>query len=115
MAGLPFKVLVVVSFMPVAFNALVPPALYGFDLDLANSAWIVTTLALLVIVPGLYLVLGFLCNLDKSEEIYQSVRRASYEPIATCIVLLHSPDRALGRRISMGAGILKAAAIAAGR
>lgn len=54
LGGVPFKVLVIVSLMPVAFNALVPPAVYGFDLDLANSAWIVTTLALLVIIPVLY-------------------------------------------------------------
>ncbi len=58
MDGLAFKVLVVLSFMPVAFNALVPPALYGFDLDLANSGWIVTTLALIVIVPALLFTLG---------------------------------------------------------
>lgn len=58
MDGLGFKVLVVLSFMPVAFNALVPPALYGFDLDLANSGWIVTTLALLVIVPALSVALA---------------------------------------------------------
>lgn len=57
LGGLPFYVLVVVSVMPVAFNALVPPALYGFDLDLANSAWVVTTLALLLVVPLLYFVL----------------------------------------------------------
>ena len=43
--------------MPVAFNALVPPAIFGFDLDLANSAWIVTTASLIVIVPALYFVL----------------------------------------------------------
>ena len=58
MGGLPFNVVVIVSFMPVAFTALVPPAIYGFDLDLANSAWIVTTLALAVIVPALFAVLG---------------------------------------------------------
>ncbi|WP_455383258.1 AEC family transporter [Salinispira pacifica] len=55
--GTAFKVLVILSVMPVAFNALVPPALYGFDLDLANSAWITTTLALVVIIPALYLIL----------------------------------------------------------
>jgi predicted permease len=55
--GIPFKMLVVLSFMPVAFNALVPPAIFGFDLDLANSAWIVTTASLIVIVPVLYFVL----------------------------------------------------------
>lgn len=55
--GIAFKVLVIVSVMPVAFNALVPPVVYGFDLDLANSAWIVTTLALPVILPILYVLL----------------------------------------------------------
>lgn len=55
--GIAFKVLVIVSVMPVAFNALVPPVMYGFDLDLANSAWIVTTLALPVILPILYVLL----------------------------------------------------------
>jgi predicted permease len=55
--GVPFKMLVVLSFMPVAFNALVPPAIFGFDLDLANSAWIVTTASLVVILPVLYFVL----------------------------------------------------------
>ena len=55
--GLPFKMLVVLSVMPVAFNALVPPAMFGFDLDLANSAWIVTTASLAVVVPLLYVLL----------------------------------------------------------
>lgn len=55
--GIPFRMLVVLSVMPVAFNALVPPAIFGFDLDLANSAWIVTTASLVVIVPVLYLIL----------------------------------------------------------
>jgi len=57
MGGVPLKVTVVLAFMPVAFNALVPPAIYGFDLDLANSAWIATTASLAVILPLLYLVL----------------------------------------------------------
>jgi len=55
--GTAFKMLVVLSVMPVAFNALVPPALYGFDLDLANAAWLVTTAALIVLVPLLSILL----------------------------------------------------------
>ncbi|TVR02614.1 MAG: hypothetical protein EA403_08600 [Spirochaetaceae bacterium] len=58
MNGVPLKVIVIASFMPSAFLALVPPALYGFDLDLANSAWLVTTLAVIGIVPLLFLVLA---------------------------------------------------------
>lgn len=55
--GVAFKVLVVLSFMPVAFNALVPPVVYDFDLDLANSAWVVTTLAIIPLLPALYALL----------------------------------------------------------
>lgn len=56
--GVAFNVYVVLCFMPVAFNALVPPVVYGFDLDLANSAWVVTTVAMVPILPLLYLLLG---------------------------------------------------------
>jgi hypothetical protein len=57
-AGLALKVIVVLSLMPVAFNALVPPAIYGFDLDLANSAWIVSTATLVIVLPFLFLTLA---------------------------------------------------------
>ena len=55
--GLAFRVAVALSAMPVAFNALIPPALYHLDEDLANSCWLVTTAMLAVVVPALYLVL----------------------------------------------------------
>jgi len=55
--GLPLKVSVVLASMPVAFTALVPPTLYGLDVDLANTNWFVTTTLLLVVVPVLSLVL----------------------------------------------------------
>ncbi len=55
--GLAFNVLIILSVMPVAFNALIPPVVYGFDLDLANSAWVVTTSAVGAILPLLYIVL----------------------------------------------------------
>ena len=58
-SGLPLKIMAIVSTMPVAFNAMVPPAIYGFDLDLANSAWIISTALLAVIVPALFLVFGY--------------------------------------------------------
>lgn len=54
MEGIPMKVLIMLSFMPVAFTALLPPTLYGFDLDLANSGWIVTTFFMLIVLPVLY-------------------------------------------------------------
>lgn len=57
--GLPLKVAIILSCMPAAFSALVPPAIYGFDLDLANSAWMVSTALLAIIVPALYLVFRY--------------------------------------------------------
>jgi hypothetical protein len=54
--GLPLKVAIILSCVPVAFSALIPPAIYGFDLDLANSAWMVSTAFLAVVVPVLFLV-----------------------------------------------------------
>lgn len=55
--GLPLKASVVLASMPVAFTAMVPPTLYDLDVDLANTAWFVTTALLLVVVPGLWLLL----------------------------------------------------------
>ena len=55
--GLPLNVIVIVAVMPVAFNSLVPPAIYGFDLDLANSAWMISTALLALIVPALFAVI----------------------------------------------------------
>ncbi|WP_303996728.1 hypothetical protein [Desulfovibrio piger] len=46
--------------MPVAMTALVPPALFGLDVDMANALWIFSTLALVVILPVLYFVLPLL-------------------------------------------------------
>ncbi|MCB2173330.1 hypothetical protein KQH65_11380 [archaeon] len=55
--GLPLKVSVILASMPVAFTALVPPTLYDLDVDLANTAWFVTTGLLLLVVPALWLLL----------------------------------------------------------
>jgi hypothetical protein len=49
--GLPLKVVLILSSMPVAFNALIPPSIYNLDLDLANSCWFFTTAMLVVILP----------------------------------------------------------------
>ncbi len=54
MDGTPMKVLIILSFMPVAFTALLPPTLYGFALDLAKSGWIVTTVFMLIVLPAIY-------------------------------------------------------------
>lgn len=55
--GLPLKVVLILSSMPVAFNALIPPSLYDLDLDLANSCWFVTTVLLILVLPVLLLVM----------------------------------------------------------
>ncbi|THB76180.1 MAG: hypothetical protein D6B25_10225 [Desulfobulbaceae bacterium] len=55
--GTPFKVVMILSSMPVAFNALVAASLYELDLDLANSLWLTTTLSLVVVLPILYFCL----------------------------------------------------------
>ena len=56
--GLPLKVVLVLSSMPVAFNALIPPSLYALDLDMANSCWLISVLGLSVLLPALHLLLG---------------------------------------------------------
>ncbi|MCU0595341.1 MAG: hypothetical protein MUC98_07770 [Desulfobacterota bacterium] len=58
--GLPLKVVIILSSMPVAFNALIPPSIYDLDLDLANSCWFFTTALLIIILPLLLLVLSMI-------------------------------------------------------
>lgn len=55
--GLPLKVVLILSSMPVAFNALIPPSIYDLDLDLANSCWFVTTALLAIVLPVLLFVI----------------------------------------------------------
>ena len=56
--GLPLKVVLILSSMPVAFNALIPPSIYDLDLDLANSCWFFTTAALAVVLPLLLMLVN---------------------------------------------------------
>lgn len=56
--GLPLKVVLILSSMPVAFTALVPPSIYDLDIDLANACWLTSTLALIIIIPWLYFLTG---------------------------------------------------------
>ncbi len=58
--GLPLKVVLILSSMPVAFNALIPPSIYNLDLDLANSCWFFTTAMLLVVLPVLLLIINMI-------------------------------------------------------
>jgi predicted permease len=58
--GLPLKVVLILSSMPVAFNALIPPSIYNLDLDLANSCWFFTTALLVVVLPMLLMVVNMI-------------------------------------------------------
>jgi len=59
-AGLPLKVILILSCMPVAMNALVPPALFSLDLHLANACWIFSTLALCLVLPTIFAIMRLL-------------------------------------------------------
>ena len=54
--GLPLKVVLILSCMPVGFTAMVPPTIYELDVDLANATWLVTNLLLVVVVPILFIL-----------------------------------------------------------
>lgn len=58
--GLPLKVVLIASSMPVAFTALVAASIYDLDLDLANSCWLITTGSLVVVLPWLFYLLTLL-------------------------------------------------------
>jgi hypothetical protein len=58
--GLPLKVVMILSSMPVAFNALIPPSIYDLDLDLANACWFFTTSALMVVLPVLLMLVSMI-------------------------------------------------------
>lgn len=58
--GLALKVVSILSCMPVAMTALVPPTLFDLDVDLANACWIISTIGLIVVLPCLMLGLPLL-------------------------------------------------------
>ena len=58
--GLPLKIVIILSSMPVAFSALIPVSIYDLNLDLANSCWLVTTLSLIVTLPLLFYIINLI-------------------------------------------------------
>lgn len=58
--GLPLKVVMILSCMPVALTALIPPSIYDLDLDLANSCWFFTTALLVIVLPILIVVINWI-------------------------------------------------------
>jgi predicted permease len=59
-AGLPLKVVLILSSAPVAFTALIPPSIYDLDLDLSNACWLTSTLALFGVLPIMYVLIQHL-------------------------------------------------------
>ncbi|MDD4362917.1 MAG: AEC family transporter [Atribacterota bacterium] len=49
--GLPLKVALILSAMPVAFNSVVAANVYDLNVDLVNSCWIITTFSVLLVLP----------------------------------------------------------------
>lgn len=58
--GLPLKVVLILSSMPVGFIAMVPPTLYRLDIDMANACWLITNAALVVEIPILLVLTRWL-------------------------------------------------------
>ncbi|MBE0586252.1 MAG: AEC family transporter, partial [Desulfofustis sp.] len=52
--GLPMKVVLIASSMPVGFNAIVAASIYDLDLDLANTCWLFSTCLLIIVLPWLF-------------------------------------------------------------
>lgn len=57
--GLTLKVILVLSAMPVGFLGLVPPTMYGLDIDFANSLWLASNASLVFTVPFLAYALPY--------------------------------------------------------
>ena len=58
--GLPLKVVLILSSMPVGFIAMVPPTLYRLDIDMANACWLITNAALAIEIPILLVLTRWL-------------------------------------------------------
>jgi predicted permease len=56
--GLPLKVSIILSAMPVAFNSVIAANIYNLNIDLVNSCWIFTTFAVLLVLPIILFVTG---------------------------------------------------------
>jgi len=51
LGGLPMKIVIIESSMPVAFSALLLTVLFDIDRDLSNSCWLVTTFMMIIVIP----------------------------------------------------------------
>lgn len=58
--GMPLKVVLILSAMPVGFLSVIPPGLYGLDLDLANACWLICNSLLIIQVPLLLYLMNMM-------------------------------------------------------
>ena len=63
MGGLPLMTVYILSSMPAGFVSIIPASLYGLDLDYANTAWIMTMILMVIVVPWIAFCLTFLLPL----------------------------------------------------
>ncbi len=56
--GLPLKVSLILSAMPVAFNSVIAANIYNLNVDLVNSCWIFTTFAISFFLPVILYIAG---------------------------------------------------------
>ncbi len=56
--GLPLRVSLILSAMPVAFNSVIAANIYNLNVDMVNSCWIFTTFATLFFLPLLLFVIN---------------------------------------------------------
>jgi len=54
------RVIIILSVMPPAYTATVAPSLYDLDLDMSNSCWILSTMAMVIVIPALSVLLSLL-------------------------------------------------------
>lgn len=55
--GMVLKVILILTAMPPAFISLIPPKIYGLDVDLANSSFLMNSALLIFILPVLYFII----------------------------------------------------------
>jgi len=58
--GLPMKVSLILSSMPVAFNAVIAANVYHLNIDMVNSCWIFSTVGLIFILPLLLYIINLI-------------------------------------------------------
>ncbi len=56
--GLPLKVSLIMSSMPVAFNSVITANIYNLNVDMVNSCWIFTNFGIILVLPFLLLFIN---------------------------------------------------------